>query len=251
MHERVASSLRLRSTPAFRRELFAFSATLPLAAACMTQAPRPAASPGAPPAGLAGSSSGAASAAAAPTVPPLPPSEVPEVGVASPDGVVYDAVKDPTDLKPLFEKTSLPSFPAATVGEQECWQTVGVKGVAQDDYDAITKKCGAATGAVEYVRPTLGDLHHEHDRRDTFVVPIMGGLCYRFFGVADSTIQDLDILIEQRGALVGDDKTVGPVAIIDSDKAWCMDRDGVYDFLVQVDGEGHGHYVFGVWARKK
>jgi hypothetical protein len=29
-----------------------------------------------------------------------------------------------------------------------------------------------------------------------------------------------------------------------------MDRDGVYDFLVQVHGEGQGHYIFGIWARK-
>ncbi len=70
------------------------------------------------------------------------------------------------------------------------------------------------------------------------------------FGVGDSTINDLDILIEQRGSLVGDDKTNGPVAIIESEKAWCMERDGVYNFLVQVHGEGQGHYVFGIWARK-
>ena len=45
-------------------------------------------------------------------------------------------------------------------------------------------------------------------------------------------------------------KTIGPVAIIESEKAWCMERDGVYNFLVQVHGEGQGHYVFGIWARK-
>lgn len=225
------------------------AAALPLSAACGGQATPPAASP-ATSSSSAPRSSEPPSAAAA-TIAPVASSEVPQVGVASPDGVVYDTMKDPTDLKPLFEKTSMPAFPGATVGEQECWQTLAVKGVARDDYESITKQCGAATGSVEYVRPTVGQLHHKHDRRDTFVVPIVGGLCYRFFGVADSSIQDLDILIEQRGALVGDDKTVGPVAIIQSDKAWCMDRDGVYNFLVQVDGEGHGQYVFGVWARKK
>jgi hypothetical protein len=175
----------------------------------------------------------------------------PAAGVKSADGVVYDEMEDPTNLQPLFEKTSMPTFPAATTSELDCWQSVSPSGVAKKDYETITKKCGASTGSVEYVKPTLGKLHSKHDKRDTFIVPIRGGLCYRFFGVADATILDLDILIEKKGgALVGDDKTNGPVAIIESDKAWCIDKDGVYDFLVEVDGPGQGAYVFGIWARK-
>ena len=51
----------------------------------------------------------------------------------------------------------------------------------------------------------------------------------RFFGVAESSIQDIDILIERPGgALVGEDKTIGPVAIIESEKLWCIDRDHGY-----------------------
>ena len=72
-------------------------------------------------------------------------------------------------------------------------------GNAKKDYESIIAKCGAATGAVEYVKPALGKLHIKHDKRDTFIVPIRGGLCYRFFGVADASIQDLDILIEKKG----------------------------------------------------
>ncbi|HTB77260.1 MAG TPA: hypothetical protein VK762_28645 [Polyangiaceae bacterium] len=168
------------------------------------------------------------------------------------DSANYDVVKgkDPTNLKPLFEKGAAPAFPAATTSEQDCWRTISVVGSARQDYDTITTKCGASTGALQYVKPAIGHLHHKQQRRDTFVVPIQGGLCYRVFGVGDSTINDLDILIEQRGSLVGDDKTNGPVAIIESEKAWCMERDGVYNFLVQVHGEGQGHYVFGIWARK-
>jgi hypothetical protein len=163
-----------------------------------------------------------------------------------------DRGADPTTLTPLFDKSSQPPFPKATVGEHDCWQTVSVTGNAKKDYESIVAKCGGATGAIEYVKPALGKLHVKHDKRDTFIVPIRGGLCYRFFGVADASIQDLDILIEKKGgALVGDDKTTGPVAIIESDKAWCMDTDGTYNFLVEVDGGGQGNYVFGVWARKK
>jgi hypothetical protein len=183
---------------------------------------------------------------------PVAPLGNPKDGTALADDAAYDKVKgkDPTNLKALFEKGAAPAFPAATMSEQDCWRTVAVVGSARQDYETILKQCGASTGAVQYVRPAMGHLHHKHQRRDTFVVPIQGGLCYRFFGVGDATINDLDILIEQRGALVGDDKTSGPVAIIESDKAWCMDRDGVYNFLVQVHGEGQGHYIFGIWARK-
>jgi hypothetical protein len=220
--------------------------TLALLAACGAQPPTPASAPTPPP---------AVASAAAPTptparAPPAPPQIA--IGTAAPDGVVYDTVEDPTHLKPLFEKTGFPTFPTATTSEQACWQTLSVSGSARQDYQAITAKCGASTGSVEYVKPAIGKLHSKHDKRDTFVVPIHGGLCYRFFGVADSTIQDLDILIEKNGGdLVGDDKTTGPVAIIESDKAWCIESDGVYNFLVEVDGEGHGDYVFGIWARKK
>jgi hypothetical protein len=193
----------------------------------------------------------AAAAPASPAPASSPPPAAPPKGAASPDGVVYDEVEDPTNLKPLFEKTAMPSFPPGTVNEQACWQTMSLSGSAKKDYEALIAKCGASTGAVEYVKPTLGKLHEKHDKRDTFVVPIQGGLCYRFFGVADATIKDLDVLIEKKGgALVGDDKTTGPVAIIESDKAWCIDKDGVYSFLVEVDGHGSGDYVFGIWARK-
>jgi hypothetical protein len=160
--------------------------------------------------------------------------------------------QDPATLTPILAKGSKPTFPKATVGEHECWQTVSPSGAARKDYDTIITRCGSATGAIEYVKPALGKLHHKFDKRDTFIVPILGGLCYRFFGVADSTIQDIDILIERPGgALVGEDKTNGPVAIIESEKAWCMDKDGVYNFLVEIDGEGQGNYVFGIWARPK
>lgn len=177
------------------------------------------------------------------------PSTAPKAD-AGDDG--YDKVKgkDPINLKPLFQKSDAPAFPSPTASEQECWRSIGVVGSSRQDYETLTAKCGAATGSVPYVRPAIGHLHHKHQRRDVFVVPIQGGLCYRFFGVGDATIKDLDILIEQRGALVGDDRTTGPVAIIESDKSWCIDHDGVYNFLVQTHGEGKGQYVFGIWAHK-
>jgi hypothetical protein len=156
---------------------------------------------------------------------------------------------DPAMLKPLLALGGHPAFPPRNVGDHECWQTLALSGDAAVDYRALVEHCGKATGSIEYAKPASGRLDHMHDRRDTFILPIRKGLCYRFFGVADATIPDLDILIERDGALVGSDKTNGPVVIIDSDKAWCMDRDGQFSFHVQVHGEGQGKYVFGAWAR--
>jgi hypothetical protein len=168
------------------------------------------------------------------------------------DDAYVDAETDPTTLTPLFDKTSRPTFPKATGSAATCWQSVSLQGDSQKDYEQVAAKCGTPTGAVAYVKPAAGKLHSVKDKRDTYLLHLQGGLCYRYFGVADGTVRDLDILILQaKGALVGDDKTVGPVAIIEMDKAWCQDRDVDYQFAVEVDGTGTGSYVFGVWAQPK
>jgi hypothetical protein len=183
------------------------------------------------------------------------PAAAPASAAASPTEEAYDdpgELHDPEIMTPLFGKTTRPIFPKATATDRECWQAIRLSGDAKKDYDALVASCGAPTGSVQYVAPVAGKLHYARDKRDTFDVKIQGGLCYRFFGVADGSIQDLDILIERaNGDLVGDDKTNGPVAIIDSDKNWCMDDDGDFRFKVEVDGTGTGNYAFGVWARPK
>ena len=156
-------------------------------------------------------------------------------------------------MTPLVSKNAPKStFPKKTVGDKECWQGTSLAGKAKEDFDAIIKKCGAPTGLAEYAKPVSGKLHHEHDKRDTYKLKLSSGMCYRYFAVADSGIKDLDILVTKpNGALVADDKTSHPVAIIEFDKSWCMDDDAEYDFHIEVDGVGTGHYVFGVWVKPK
>jgi hypothetical protein len=208
--------------------------------------------PAAPPT-TAQEGSSPAPAPAATAAPAAKSSQAPAAAASSGAADTYDdpaEAQEPVTLVPLFTKAKSPQFPKATLGERECWETVPITGVAQKDHDALVARCGTPTGSVEYVKPSAGKLHHAKDKRDAFVVHVIGGLCYRFFGVADGSIGDLDILIQQtNGSLVGEDRTHGPVAIIDTDKAWCMDRDGDYQFNVQVGGTGTGNYVFGVWAR--
>jgi hypothetical protein len=98
----------------------------------------------------------------------------------------------------------------------------------------------------------MGKIHHTADKRDSFKLKLKGGLCYRYFAAADDTVEDLDILVETTdGALVADDKTKSPVAIIEASKAWCQSDDVEYVFHIEVDGAGKGGYTFGVWARPK
>ena len=156
-------------------------------------------------------------------------------------------------MTPLLSKTTAKSsFPKKTVGDKECWQQTMISGDAQKDFATIVAKCGAPTGSLEYAKPVLGHLHHAKDKRDTYTLKLAGGMCYRYFAVADGSIKDLDILVEKPGgALVADDKTSNPIAIVESDKQWCQDEDIEYSFHIEVDGEGRGNYVFGVWARPK
>ncbi len=228
------------------RLLFALSA---VTVACVGASPSPAVSP-APASSAPAATAAPPLASAVPQAAPAPPPEA-----AAPDTETYEdlgEIHDPATLTPLFAKNARPTFPKATISDHECWQRTNITGDAGKDFHALIANCGTPTGSVEYAPPAAGKLHHVHDKRDTYLIKIQGGLCYRFFGVADGSIKDLDILIERKGGdLVGDDKTNGPVAIIESDKPWCMDSDGEYQFLVEVDGPGTGNYVFGVWARPK
>jgi hypothetical protein len=177
---------------------------------------------------------------------------------SSEDRTKYDdpeetAVGATVTMTPLVDKkTPKAKFPKRTIGDKECWQGTALAGDAKKDFDLIIQKCVGPTGLLEYAKPAIGKLHHKHDKRDTYKIKLLGGMCYRYFAVADGTVTDLDILVTKpNGALVADDKTTHPVAIIEFEKAWCMDDDAEYDFHIEVDGPGTGHYVFGVFVKPK
>ena len=155
-------------------------------------------------------------------------------------------------MTPLITKGAKTAYPKSSVGDKECWSKVSLSGDHTKDFGALITACGTPTGMVEYAKPVTGKLHHKVDKRDTFALKLLGGMCYRYFAVADSGITDLDILIEKpNGALIADDKQSSAIAIVDGDKTWCMDDDADYVFAIQVDGTGKGNYVFGVWAKPK
>jgi hypothetical protein len=203
----------------------------------VTTAPAESAASAAP-SGSAAPAGSAASAAAAPGDPPL-----------------EDATESstPIAMAALLTKASpKATFPKSTVGDKECWQSLHLSGEHAKDFTTIVAACGAPTGLAEYAKPASGKLHHVHDKRDTYTIKLAGGMCYRYFAVADTGITDLDILVQKTsGALVADDKQTSQVAIIESDKAWCMDADAEYEFHIEIEGAGKGGYTFGVWAKPK
>jgi hypothetical protein len=191
----------------------------------------------------------------APVAPPTPPPAPVAAPAAPSDDDDPDESSAPIVLEPEVTRPWDPtSFPKKVAGadEEKCWQTVNITGKPQADFEALVGSCGAPMGLVEYAKPAHGHLHSVNDKRDSFSIKLMKGLCYRYFAVGDSGIKNIDILVEKPGgALVGDDKQNGPVAIIDAGKTWCMPMDAQYLFNVEVHGEGKGKYIFGVWAKPK
>ena len=159
----------------------------------------------------------------------------------------------PIPMTPLLTKsTAKSSFPKRKIGDHECWQGTALQGKAKEDFQTVIDKCGTPTGMQEYAKPVEGKLHSKVDKRDVYVLKLLGNYCYRYFAMGDGSIKDLDILVEKPdGALVADDKTDQPFAIIDSANSWCVDQDIEYHFAIQVDGVGKGNYLFGVWAKPK
>jgi hypothetical protein len=188
-----------------------------------------------------------------------PAPSVPATGASHAEAPAAPNDDDPTespDPIPMSVEIAKPfdrsSFPKKTASDKTCWQTISLSGDATKDYEQLAASCGAPAGLVEYAKPVKGHLHSVTDKRDTFTLKLMRGLCYRYFAVGDNGIKDLDILVETpTGALIADDKQTSPVAIIESDKTWCQDVDAEYYFHIEVDGVGAGKYVFGVWARPK
>jgi hypothetical protein len=155
------------------------------------------------------------------------------------------------ELVPLVDKAKKPTFPKQTVGDHDCLKELSFSGHHKADYATLIGKCGTPTGMLEYTKPAEGRLHAKHDKRDEFKLKVQKNMCYRYFAVADDGIKDIDIIVLKKGALIATDKTEQSVAVIDTEKLWCVDEDMDLQFNIEVDGRGAGGYTFGVWTRPK
>jgi hypothetical protein len=143
------------------------------------------------------------------------------------------------------------AFPKATAKDKDCMLAVGLAGEANKDYEALGAACGTGTGMKEYVRRVAGKFDAGR-RRDTYLLSMVGGLCYRFFAVADGSVDKLTIRVERpNGAFVSSIQSKEPVAILDPGEPWCKTHDREFNIVVEAGGSGAGRYAFGIWARPR
>jgi hypothetical protein len=154
-------------------------------------------------------------------------------------------------LAPLVATAAGFKHPSASTDLRTCWQSIGLQGTYDGDFTAVENGCGTPTGLVRYTDSQDGYFDQTH-KEDTYEVKFLGGLCYGFFAVGDSTLADVDIRIHKLdGAVVSFDNTVQPVAIISEDDAWCVQDDTTYDVKLVLDGKGNGRYRFAIWVGQK
>jgi hypothetical protein len=190
---------------------------------------------------------------------PKPPDAPDHAGVMDKHAAAESAPHvDPNEQEGPIRLTALvpkgaakSSFPKPTIGDHACLGQVAITGHHKQDYAAIVEKCGAPTGMVPFTEPAEGRLHAKLDKRDHFQMSVYKDMCYRYFAVADDGIKDIDILVLKKGALLATDRTEQHIAVIESDKLWCVDDDMDLDFAVEVDGPGAGEYTFAAWTRPK
>jgi hypothetical protein len=193
--------------------------------------------------------------ACAAAAPPPPASAITgaPLPVAAPHPADVTESAEPIRLTPLFGlEAPDSSFPPKTTGDLACLGEESDTGDHVKDFASLVGACGAPTGMREYVKAVSGELHYGSDERDTFLVRLRRGFCYRFFAVGDRAMGDLDCRVTRAGgALVAADATASPTAVVSSDEPWCGADDGDYLIDLVVGPPGFGGYTFGVWARPK
>ncbi len=140
-------------------------------------------------------------------------------------------------------------WPPKSVGEKECWDHMKLTGKYVDDYNELVGRCGRPTGMLAYSKPVHGELSQSH-KGDVFTIKLVGGGCYRIFAVADGGVKDLDVAIAtMQDKVVWVDKNQQSVAVVDWEKAICIEKDVQFKFIVALDGAGAGEYALGIWVR--
>lgn len=151
-------------------------------------------------------------------------------------------------LLPVPDPGPPPGFPAATVSDKDCTKSVGLTGNLARDFAALTAACGASAGMKEYAKMAGGSLGTAHPR-ETFEVKLAGGYCYRFFAMADGSIDKLNLRIERpNGAMHSVITGKQAVILLRPGEAWCRRRDRDFRVIVEAPA-GEGHFSFGIWAR--
>lgn len=161
-------------------------------------------------------------------------------------------------LDPEQEKRGVPirgassvQWPEQTVGDRECWDQMRTTRKHVDDYDALVARCGRPTGMLAFSKLQQGELGPDH-KADVYTIKVLGGGCYRIFVAADEGVKELDLAFATMdNRIVWSDKSSQSVAVLQWDKALCVDADVQFKLVVALKGAGRGAYGVGVWVRPK
>jgi hypothetical protein len=140
-------------------------------------------------------------------------------------------------------------FPAASTDDKDCTKAAGLTGKLERDFLELANACGKNTGMKEYAKNIEGPLNSNH-KHEAFDVKLAGGYCYRFFAVADGTIEKLGLRVQRpNGSLHSVIQSKQPVVIYRPNQAWCRRHDRDFQIIVESLGAGEGRYAFGIYAR--
>jgi hypothetical protein len=132
---------------------------------------------------------------------------------------------------------------------EACYSTFGPSGNAEGDLARLVRDCGP-TGGMRPVTTVRVGTQSDQDPVDryTFEVPAPGK-CYRIYAAADSSVQDLDLLLRgPSGTPVIADVTHDSWPVLPPREPVCFPEAGLYMLEVSVY-RGAGRYALQVWGR--
>jgi hypothetical protein len=112
--------------------------------------------------------------------------------------------------------------------------------------DQMAKGCSATTGM--HMIDSFKGQQAASNAPQSQPLHAQANHCYRVYGVAAPTIQDLDILIkDSAGAPAGEDSTDDPTPVVLEDGAVCFKVADEASIVVSI-GAGSGAYALQVWS---
>lgn len=155
------------------------------------------------------------------------------------------AVVDPSSLAPSG-KVEAKSDPAFAACHNTFRPASNDKDVASD-VSAMASGCAAATKMTKVGSTLTGQLS-EKAPPATFAMPAQAGKCYRVYGMAQSTMQDFDlVIVDSANGLVAQDTTDDVSPVLAEDGKICFKVADAATIRASA-GAGAGSFALEVWS---
>lgn len=130
---------------------------------------------------------------------------------------------------------------------KQCYDGLSLTGDAMRDLSQMSERCGRRLGLVPVGNP-ISNHQAGADPEQKFTVHLEGGACYRLFGNADGTVDDLDtkLIDDTDRSIVTQDQANDNHPVLDPDGPFCVTHTGTYSLIVSVI-RGDGRYAVQLW----